>query len=67
MELLHRVVEGQDLTLANFKVLQSLQPLQHVQADVGDERFRGQNYMDEAKSANPIEIHDGSWLGGTKD
>jgi hypothetical protein len=67
MELLHPVVERQESTAADFRVLQSLQPLQYVQAHLGDERSRSQIHMDGAWLANPSKIRDGSWKGCKKD
>ena len=66
MKLLHCVVERQESIAVDFKVLQSLQPLQYVQAHLGDKRPQNQIHLDRAWSANPSKIHDKSWKGCKK-
>jgi hypothetical protein len=48
------------LIAADFRVLQLVQPLQHVQAHLGDERSWGQIHLDRAQLANPTKIRNGS-------
>ena len=53
MELLHYVVKRQKLTAVDFRVLQSVQPLQHVQAHLGDKCSWGQIHLDQGRSSTP--------------